>query len=199
MKKPKGVFCLEGDWWNDPRKPSTVEPILELLAKADGIQIRYVHLNVGNRDSFNDYLSKWTQKRFQSYPILYLAFHGNPGEIQVGDSRRPSNTVKLTDLGDSLAGKCKGRIIFFGSCETVDVHGKLLNSFLKKTGALAVCGYCGSVDWVLSTAFELIALASMRENALTISGAKAFRRKILQKMNTTAKELRFRMVVRANS
>lgn len=199
MRKPKGVFCLEGDWWNDLRKPSTVEPILELLAKADGVQIRYVHLNVSNRTSFEEYLAKWTQKRFTDYPILYLAFHGNQGEIRVGDSRRPSNTVTLRDLGEILEGRCNGRIIFVGSCETVDVHGKLLNTFLKKTGALAVCGYCGDVDWVLATAFELIVLASMQENALTTAGVKAIRSKIHRRVRSTAQDLRFRMVVRPKS
>jgi hypothetical protein len=191
----KGIFCLEGDWWNNLKKPSSVEPILELLAKSDGYRVPYVHLNVGDRRSLDLYLAKWTQKGFRDHPILYLAFHGNAGGIQVGDRRVPDNTVTLKALGELLEGKCKNRVIFFGSCETVNVHGKRLNTFLKQTGALAVCGYCGNVDWMLSTAFELLVLAYLQENSLTINGSHAVANKIRSSAKSIHQKLKFKMVI----
>lgn len=195
MSGGTGVFCLEGEW-GDLNDRSTVEPILELLTKVYGPRLRYVHRNVGTRVAFIDYLKKWTQRKFDAYPVLYLAFHGGRGEIYVGESKRSKDVVTLRDLADLLEGKCKRRIIFLGSCETVDVHGKRLSTFLRRTGALAVCGYCGSVNWVISTAFELVVLASIQENALTISGAGAIHKKIIARARSTAKSLSFRMVVR---
>lgn len=197
MRKPKGIFCLEGDWWNNLKKLSSVEPILNLLSKADGYVVPYIHWNIGDGDSFRNYVKKWTQKQYADHPILYLAFHGVQGGISVGDGRMVGNTVELDELGELLKNRCKRRIIFFGCCDTVAIHGKRLNSFLKKTGCLAVCGYSGDVNWLLATAFELIVLAAIQEFSLTRPGAKAMQSRIMNRAKSLAKDLNFRMVVRS--
>jgi hypothetical protein len=69
---------------------------------------------------------------------------------------------------------------------------------LKCTGALAVCGYSSSVDWLRATAFELLVFAAMQDNALTVAGAKAMKRRIGREACDLSKELGFRMVVRKN-
>ena len=69
-----------------------------------------------------------------------------------------------------LEGACKKRIIHFGSCGTLDIHGNRVRSFLQRTGALAVCGYKSEVDWMLSAAFEIIP-SSPTQTALAPCGA----------------------------
>ena len=61
---------------------------------------------------------------------------------------------------------------------------------------LAVCGYRDYVDWIVSTSFELMLLAALQDNAPTVSGMKAVRRRIKLEAGTLVRRLRFHMVVR---
>src|SRR5512147_1436861 len=117
MAEAKGIFCLEGDWWNRLERASTVEPILGLLHRWDPYFVPYIHRDVATRTEFEHYVRLWAQRRYAKYPVLYLAFHGEESEILLGDRRKPQNRVSLDELGELLAGKCEGRIIYFGSCD----------------------------------------------------------------------------------
>ena len=195
--KPKGIFCLEGDWWQSIKRPSSVEPVLQLLKQSDRHRVPYIHRNVATRDALSYYVRKWTQKRYSGYPILYLGFHGSPGTIHLGDGRFKDSEVTLELMLQDLTGKCEGRIIHFASCGVLDLHGSRLNSFLKQTGALAVSGYASEdVAWLRSAAFEVLAFAAMQDNALTTRGARAIERRIRKELPVLAKELGFRMVTR---
>jgi len=194
-KKSRGVFCLEGDWWYSLKRTSSVEPILELLRQWDPFFVPFIHRNVATAETLEYYLKKWAQKKHADYPILYLAFHGNPGTIYIGDMRRRKSAVTLSEIADWLEGRCKGRIIYFGTCATMDLHGHHLNRFLGQTGALAVCGYTDEVDWLRATAFELLVFAAMQNNALTVSGANAMKRRVFREAGYLVKELNFRMIV----
>ena len=193
-RKPHGVFCLEGEWWNNMKEPSSVEPLFELLLSSP-YRVPFIHRNADTLASMKVYLGKWTQTKYADYPILYLAFHGGEGGVYLGDLRRADCEVKLDDLEEFLKGKCKGRIIHFGSCSTLGLHGRRLSSFLRRTGALAVCGYEGQIDWLESAAFELLEFAAMQGNALTLAGARAMRDRIYAGARQLCQELRFRMVV----
>ncbi|MBI1374907.1 MAG: hypothetical protein GC159_19490 [Phycisphaera sp.] len=192
----KGVFCLEGEWNESLKKTSSVKPILELLRQWAPYHVPSIHRNVATSDELRYYLDKWLLKTYADHPILYLAFHGDPGTIYIGEQHREESHVTLDVMEDALAGRCGGRVIYFGACATLDVHGNRLNRFLKETGALAVCGYRQDVGWLRATAFELLVFAAMQDNALTIGGATAMKRRITREAGTLAKELRFRMVIR---
>jgi hypothetical protein len=191
----RGVFCLEGDWWYNLKKPSSVEPILHLLRQWDPFFVPFIHRNVVTGSALEYYLDKWTRQSYARYPVLYLAFHGDPGSISVGDKRRKGSIITLDLLGELLENKCKGRIIFFAACATLDIHGNRLNHFLRRTGALAVCGYRSYVEWLRATAFELLVFAAIQQNAMTVAGAKAMKRRILKEAGYLARELRFRMII----
>ena len=77
----KGIFCLEGDWWGNLKRPSSVEPILELLSKLSPYP-RYIHRGVGTREEFDYFLKRWSQRTLADYPILYLAFDGFTSTFQ---------------------------------------------------------------------------------------------------------------------
>jgi hypothetical protein len=193
--KPKGVFCIEGDWWGKVHRQSSVRPALELLHQWDPYYIPFVHRDVATRQEFEYYVRKWRQKGTRKYPILYLAFHGDPGVLYVGDGRASRNRVSLDDVADLLDAACAGRIIHFGSCGTLDLHGHRLNGFLKRTHALAICGFCDSILWLDSTAFDLHVFAAMQLNALTRSGARAMNTRIRSQHRSLAKRLGFRMII----
>jgi len=50
----KGVFCLEGLWDNDLKKPPTVQPILALLHQ--GLGVPYIHRNCATGSEFEYFL-----------------------------------------------------------------------------------------------------------------------------------------------
>jgi hypothetical protein len=179
-----GVFCLEGSWWG-LHDSTSVEPALQLLKSCAGIEMPYIHRDVGTQEEFRYDLSKWAQKEFDSFPILYLAFHGDPGNLFVGDRRKKGSRVSLDQISDFLQDSCSGRILHFGCCATLNVEMEDLDRFLQTTQAIAVLGYRKKVDWVQSAAFELIMLAEIQRRTLSKRGLRAS----LKKINSIAGDL----------
>jgi hypothetical protein len=189
-KSSKGIFCIEGDWWG-VKDSTTVEPVLQLLRSVGYLAVPYIHRNAGTHEEFKHYLQKWTTKGLQKYPILYLGFHGEPGVLRIGEGRGRKSHVSLDDVAELLAGKCKGKIIHFGSCSTLDVHGHKLNAFRRRTGALAVLGYRTSTDWIESAAFEVLLLGEMQSFSFTKQGIKALKNRMIRQ----SKQIGFHFVV----
>lgn len=183
----KGVFCLEGPWENDLGDKSSVRPILELLeARSD---VKYVYKDCVEEDEFNYYLSKWIQVKYKKkYPILYLAFHGKKGKICLNNKVEYS----ILKMSEQLAGKCTNAIIILGSCSTMDVNGHKLRKFLHDTDACAILGYRADVDWIQSTAFELLMLTTLQENRFDGRGIPAIQKK-LSCLSKSFKKLEFRI------
>ena len=109
-----------------------------------------------------------------------MAFHGEQESLCLSDG-----TISLTELSSDelLGGSCSNRIIVLGSCSTMNIDKRKLKTFLKRTGALAVCGYRTDVNWVDSTAFELLLLYAMQDNEFSGRGIGA----IVKAMKTQAK------------
>lgn len=195
VKHPKGVFCLETDWYRNLRKPTTVKPILELLEKLDGYEVPHIYRPIGTLTEFEFCLSKWIQKTHSHYEILYLAFHGEDNIILVGDKRKRESRVTLDHLGAMLEGKCKKRLILFGSCSTLNTDRRNIQRFLRKTGAVAAFGYKSDVDWIEAAMFELQVLSAMQHFSLTKRGVKKMHEEIVSTMPRLSRELAFRMEV----
>ena len=186
----KGIFCLEGEWWG-VKDTTSVEPVLRLLQTMGGYKVPYVHRDIGTREEFDFYLKKWSGQSYASHPILYLGFHGESGCILVGEGR--SNRLELMELADQLEGCCKGRVIHFGSCSTLDVNGHTLNGFLQRTGALAVLGFRREVDWLPSAAFDTLVLGYLQGVSFTAHGMRKLRRLLEENASGLSKKLEFRM------
>jgi len=184
----KGIFCLEGLWYDDLRKRSTVKPILELLELNSNIP--FLHSDCATEEEFKFYINKWRTAKYKRYSILYLAFHGKEKGLLI-----ENNVFTLEQISDLLAGKCKNRIIVFASCSTVKTDKRNLKNFLRKTNTLAICGYKRIVPWISSTAFELMLLAAMQDNVFDGRGIEAIYRKITM-VAKMFKELDFRMVTK---
>lgn len=143
-----GVFCLEGPWSSRLTDRATVRPLLELLANLH--IIRYIHRDASTVEEFGLYLRKWLQRQYQGYGFGWLAFHGDPGGIYVG--RR---FVTLEQIAEICGPRLSRRIVYFGSCGTLEVDDGRLEAFVRATRARAICGYSRPVSWLESAAFEL--------------------------------------------
>lgn len=186
--KPKGIFCIEGLWDDNLKNKSSVKPILDLLYKCDGVP--YIYHCVATPDELKFFLKKWGQKKYnKDYPILYLSMHGTPANI------KPSYkyNVSLDEVGLLLENKCKNKLIFIGSCAVFQSNKKYLKNFLEKTNALLICGYAEYVEWMESTAFELLFLNILQQNKLNGRSLRF----LISKINDLIKkfpELKFRML-----
>jgi len=193
QKRPKGVFCLEGDWWNDLNRSSTVKPVLKLAGQGEH-PVPYVHRDVATEEELTHYLKVWTQKRYARFPMLYLAFHGEAGAIFLGSGGVRAPTLDLDWFSERLHGKCKGRIIHFGSCETLSVDARHVKRFLRETEAVAVTGYREPVDWLKSAAFELLLFNAIQKKTFTKRGAQAISDIMDREVRALVKETGFRMI-----
>jgi hypothetical protein len=191
----KGVFCLECDWWGDARRRYSMEYLLDLLDQMTPARCRHIHYDVSTREEFFFLLKKWRQKRYRSHPLLYLGFHGKPGMVMLGAGKRAPR-VTLEEIGEALAGKCNGRVILFGSCETIRAVPWQRRKFLDATQALAICGYQREVDWMLSAAMDLIVLDAMQEFTFTLQGISATAERIRERSRGLGKALGFRIYTR---
>ena len=148
-KYKKNIFCLEGDRQKDLRQQSSIFASLMFLEK--NCDIKYIHKHCGTKESLFYYLSQWKLKKYSNYSICYIAFHGNEGEIKIG-----KEDITLEEISEILKDSCKDKIIFFGSCLVLQAENSRIKDFLKKTGALCVCGYKVSVDFLTSSVFEML-------------------------------------------
>jgi hypothetical protein len=134
-------------------------------------------------------VDKWVQKRYESYGILYLGFHGQPGEIHTDEG-----AVTLDELAERLGGRARNRVIYFGSCETLSVDGRHLRRFLENSGALAVCGFKkDDVGWLKSAAFDVLLLDAFQGRHFSGRGMRDFEKHVRSTTGRLAKELGFRL------
>jgi hypothetical protein len=191
-----GVFCLEGDWWNDLNQSTTVRPILELVKQAPSHNIDFIYRDVGTVEDFDYYCKKWAQSRMKKYDILYLAFHGSKeGGVHVGDQRRRTKTVTLETLANILGNRLKGRIVHFGSCDTLAIDRRRIQKFLRETGAVAVTGYKDSVEWLYSAAFEVLLFDTITRYPFTRRGLTRAEKELRENHQFMCRKLDFRMEV----
>jgi hypothetical protein len=188
-----GIFCLEGGWQNDFDSSSSVKAVLELVSQ--GAELEFVHRDVATREELAHYLGKWAQRGARRYPILYLAFHGGPGRFLVGDRRRTGHKVTLDDLATILGGGLRGRLVHFGSCSTLDVDRRHISRFLRQTGVLAATGFKKEVDWLRSSAFEVLVFETLLRHRLTLGGARRMERAFRREVPDLRREFQFRMVI----
>ncbi len=195
-KGKKGIYCLEvGEWFNSLKEKTSVEPVLTLLHDSL-LSVPYIHRDIATGAELRYYLRKWTQSKHKDHPILYLAFHGSPGRIHLSKENGHSMTINTDELFALLKGKCHKRVIHFGACSVLDIHGHKVNRYLRESGAAAISGYANEVDWVPSSAFEMIYLAELQGNQFTKPGMRAVRGRVRKTAPHLAKTLGFRMRVR---
>lgn len=195
-RRAHGIFCLEDDWWKDFNRTSTVRPILSLISQGVGIDVPHVHRDVGTREELAYYLKRWRQRGSNRYSILYLAFHGKPGAIYVGDRRRKDSKVSLDDLAGMLGPGLKGRIVHFGSCETLGLDKRHIQRFLRNTGLVAASGFKSPVDWLTSAVFDVLLFEAMLRYPLTTAGARKIRALMWDEYRGMCNRHDFRMIVR---
>jgi hypothetical protein len=205
-RKYHGIFCIEGEWYDDLHKPTSIESVLILLKTPRVSDIPYIHRNVATSVEVEHYISKWAQKRYDTFPLLYLGLHGSPGVIHVSNGRGKASDLSLDRFCSIIAqaqlAKRK-RILFFGSCGTLALalHGDKMQTFLRQTGLFAVFGYSKEyVGWMDAAFFE----AALMYNVLRLKylTKKSIGQAVTRTKHNTGElsdKLGFRYFVRGNT
>ena len=176
-----GILCLETIWFDEVDNPST-RHLLDLLKSLSGVQ--YVYRDISTAEELKFHLGRWVGRNtpiknyaLGEYGILYLGFHGSPGQISVqGDLVGHGADDDGVDL-DKIAGflldeaeyDCSGCVIHFASCSVLRSDAQV-RKFKDRVGAAGVSGYTKSVDSILSWSFELMYLDSLSEKSAWNSG-----------------------------
>lgn len=154
-----GVIALETEWDANFNSKLSVRNMLEFLGDAQGIP--FIHRHVASESDLQYYLER--AKNYTSYSILYLGFHGGASKLEV-PKEGEFNLYRLVDLGLE---KMDNKIIHFSGCGISKyINSKKFSIFLAHTGASAISGYRGKVNWMESALLEqaLIFQASIETN-----------------------------------
>ncbi|GAA4379007.1 DUF6642 family protein [Hymenobacter koreensis] len=145
----KKLVCIENDWedWQGSR---SVSPILELATKASGQPAKHFHRSCNTVEELDFNIEKVSN--YTSIDLVYFALHGSSGKIHIG-----GHPLSLTELGEKIGYRWKGRVVHFGSCSVFRNQNEV-DSFIQLTGVSAVSGFCRTIDWHLSTAFDYLYL-----------------------------------------
>lgn len=190
MKTNKHIYCLEG-MWNDYnlKDQSSVTPLLEFLQKSNNCN--YIHHDCATKDELQFFLKKWTQKSIsKKFPILYLACHGDQEKIFLNRK----DYMTLDEIAEILKDQCYGKVFYFGSCSTLKADKRRIQNFLTKTNALAAIGYRVDVDWMKSSACDLLVFEALQDDMLDSRGIEKIKDKIYKDSNLP-RQLNLRMVI----
>lgn len=144
-QRKKNIACLESMWDNQTENRLNVSPVLDIISKVWNAKVSHLSCNTKEELSYN---LKLICKR--NYGILYLAFHGAPGALLLHGAK-----VTLPELAAMMSCRFTNWIVHFSCCKTFRKQ-KDLSDFIAQTGAAMVTGYTIDVNWVESTAFELL-------------------------------------------
>ena len=179
MKKEKRIYCIEGVWdWGKREVEPSVEPLLEMLRR-QGLW-EYARRDCATIPELKHYLTyEW--RRCRSGSVLYLATHGDQGEISLseGESLGLDTLAALLDEG-----QCKDYLVHFSGCSVLggdeEAVRRRVRTFVDKTGAMGVSGYAAEAGWTdtwaPAAALELMLFSSIASNAIELSNGKHFKR-----------------------
>ena len=181
--KQKHIFCVEGNWSNDLKDKASIITALEFLkANAD---INFIRRDCSTVEQFTTLLKQSLQKAYKKYGIIYLAFHGRPGELHIGKRK----SMDFDSIAKILDGQAKDKIIHFGSCSTLNIDGWELRRFRKETGALAISGYTKDIDFIRSSVLDILYFRTCQDNR----NMGSIERKMKSYNTKLMKELGFKM------
>ena len=143
--RKRNIACLESMWDNRTENRSSVVPMLEVISR--NWSARFSHLTCNTREELKYNLNLLCKR---NYGILYFAFHGSPGRIHLHRDK-----VTLPELAEMMNCRFSNWIIHFGTCATIRAEKQVTN-FVAETNVSLVTGFTRVVDWIESSAFELL-------------------------------------------
>jgi uncharacterized protein YecE (DUF72 family) len=177
-----GVLCLEGEWTDNLRNNQSVLPTLEHLKRLE--QLDYIHRDVATREELAYYARLFARRagrEYANFTTVYLPMHGSPGALSLNSAE----TMTLAETAEQLGEAARGRFVYLGSCSSLRATSKV-RAFLDASRASGVCGFTKDVDWLESSAVDLLLLPALAhqgkrngaESRMNSSALQAFTSKL---------------------
>jgi len=175
---------------SSPEENATKKELKEALeehSEALEDEFRFIHRRTATKEELDYYLEKYlgdnADKGIKQYNVIMFEFHGSKGSFWIDSAVKkqdPTEDIEedefedieedelpIEKFGKELQEKfgkgCfKGKVVYFGCCELA-LDEKSIKKFKKQTGASAVIAFTEAIDWVESSAFELILLSWLME------------------------------------
>ncbi len=149
----KQIACIES--LADREEKLSTRPFLEYVASVQGIRLSFAACDTP--DELTEGLR--TLARLRKDGILYIALHGGPGEIYLADG----TTLSLEDFAELLGERFEGWVLHFGSCSTLKASERRLEAFVERTGIPLLLGYTRTVDWIESSAMDMLIFQALQQ------------------------------------
>lgn len=150
------IFCIESRWEEGSKQ--SVEPILQIIKDNYDVDYKLHHY-----DTFQEFeeICNLIEK---DDDIIYIAAHGDKGVIKrLGEN---SEQLPLARLAEILKPFSSGKSIHLASCNTLDVSQDISDKFIQDTECRLLTGYFKEVNWVESSAMDILLLDSLVSNQL---------------------------------
>ena len=162
------IFCLETEWEKsvyDLKHDSQAKPLLEFLNSSNGVNFSF--RQVATKTDFDYYIGHLKQASYKDFTIVYLCFHGSKEKISFADRGKYGDVgnYSILDFAKDNQGIFEGKIVHFGSCNTLKIKEEDIRDFKKMTRAIMVSGYEKSVDMTESFIFEAWLLNTLYNNS----------------------------------
>lgn len=165
----KRILCLETEWGINSGKRlndnASVRPMFQFIESCKylgGVTVTYK--TVATYEELRYYLSQMPKKMYSDYDIVYLAFHGVKGKIQLYEAKEKNTVIRLVTL-EELADMCShgdeshrwlsNKAVIFGTCQTLSASESRVQDFMQKSGACLVAGYRKTIDFTHSSLLDI--------------------------------------------
>ena len=149
----KQIACIES--LADREERLSVRPFLEYVASVQAVKLSFAPCDT--EKELADGLRSFARLRKDG--ILYISLHGDPGAIFLADG----TTLELEDLAELLGTRFAGWVIHFGSCSTLRASRERLAAFSEATGVPLLLGYRKTVDWIESSAMDMLLFQTLQQ------------------------------------
>ena len=150
----KNIVCLETVWDEDLENRLSVLPILDLTARATSA--KFVYLTCNTKAELKHNLGLLCRRK--SYGILVLAFHGDPGKIELAEHV----FVSLESLATMMRQRFAAWVVHFASCGTMKIDDERLARFVRETKVAMVTGFTQELDWTEGAVMDLLLLRGLQ-------------------------------------
>ena len=190
----KRILCLETEWGVNSSKRlhdnASVRSMFEFIESCRYLGASVTYKTVATCEELRYYLSQMPKKMYADYDVIYLAFHGRKGEIQLYEAKEKNTLVHMISLED-LAEMCSpewlaDKTVIFGTCLTLGASEKRICNFMKKSGASFVAGYNKSVDFARSSILDI---ALITEILMPIPKSKSIEERMKRRYSGLMDEL----------
>lgn len=166
----KNIICFEGNWnEDDPTDAISILPILQYLKYIGKIEL--IYKRISTKEQLKHEIKTLNKRRQrQKFDLIYFAFHGERSSIYI--NKKESITLQELASYKGTYNFFENKIIHFGCCSTA-FNNKHLSEFAQETEVKIVSGFKKSVDFHISTAFDLLYLG-MLQRYKTTSGIRNY-------------------------